>query len=165
MKRLRPNKSLCDIGEALLLAYQTPMSGALVPIGAGALHELGKRLIRVAKGVEDARVTFEQKKNGRPSQSERDWHIASIYWEARARRANHRQAIKAVRDASPALRLADNGIQKVAQKLMAAMIVSDDTARAGEEPDGVACALDFAGPELNIPALRAKVAKKAHRGS
>jgi hypothetical protein len=153
--RLRPNKSLCRIGEALLAAIQTPLSGALVPIGAEALHVLGKRLIRVAKRKEDARIVFEQKKIGRPSQSERDLRIASIYWLARAQGATHKRGIKVVRDASPALKLADSGIQKVAQKLMVQMIGRDNTATAppGEAPNGIAGALDFAKPELNLHAL------------
>ncbi len=165
MKRLRSNKSLRGIGEALLAAIQTSLSGALVPIGAEALHDLGERLIRVGKGDEDARVVFEQIRCGRPSQSERDLRIASIYWIARARGANHRHAIKAVRDASPALKLADSGIQKVAQKLMVHMIGRDNTAPPGEEHNDVAGALDFAKPELNLHALRDKVAKKAHRAA
>jgi hypothetical protein len=164
VKRFPRNRKLYALGHTLLKAKQTPMSGALVPIGAEALHILGEKLIRVAKGEEDARFVFEQKKIGRPSQSERDWRIASIYWMARANGANHRSAIKAVREALPALKLADSGIQKVAQKMMVHMIGTESTAPLGDLPNGVAGALDFAEPELNLHALRAQVAKKAHRG-
>ncbi len=125
----RRQAGLYRLGKALCSAIDTPRDGARVPCTADALHELGKKLMRIGDGEVAAKIFGHGA--GRPSMSARDSQIALVYWAARAV-GDHSSGVKAVRSKWPDLNLADSAIYDIAKRLKDYALGNQDTAGALE---------------------------------